>query len=67
MRLLEVINGRGSLGTPFEPLSQTLPEATRNDLRVLLRELWRDGYIHLPGTTKAARLYPGRDASQLQS
>jgi ATP-dependent DNA helicase RecG len=62
--LLEIITGRGTLGTPFETLSQAFPEATRNDLRVLLRELRRDGYIHLRGATKAARWYPGREASQ---
>ncbi len=61
MRLLEVITGRGAMGTPFENLSQALPEANRNDLRVLLRELRKAGHIHLRGTTKAARWFPGRE------
>jgi ATP-dependent DNA helicase RecG len=60
-RLLEVITGRGAVGAPFESLSQALPDASRNDLRTLLRELRKAGHIHLRGTTKAARWFPGRE------
>ncbi len=61
VRVLEVINRGGMEGTPFEALSRALPTATRNDLRVLLRELRKAERIHVLGTTKAARWFPGSE------
>jgi ATP-dependent DNA helicase RecG len=61
VRLLEIINRGGAVGTPFEALSRALPTATRNDLRVLLRELRKAGRIHVLGATKAARWFPGSE------
>ncbi len=66
-RLLEVITLLGARGTPFESLSQALPEVSRNELRVLLRELRNAGHIHLRGTTKAARWFPGRERQEPRS
>ena len=60
-RLLETIAAGGTGGTPFESLSRALPEASRNDLRVLLRELRRAGHIHVLGATKAARWFLGSE------
>lgn len=59
MRLLDVIHQGGPEGTPFETLSRAFPAASRDDLRVLLRELRRAGRIHVRGTTRAARWFPG--------
>ena len=61
VRLLEIINRGGTGGTPFEALSRAFPTATRNDLRVLLRELRKAGRIHVLGATKAARWFPGSE------
>jgi len=60
-RLLEIINRGGAEGTPFEALAQVLPASTRNELRVLLRELQKADRIHLRGATKAARWFPGSE------
>jgi predicted HTH transcriptional regulator len=63
MRLLEIIRHGGGEGTSFEMLSREVPAASRDDLRVLLRELRKDGQIHVRGTTKAARWFSGGAAS----
>ncbi|HSG39156.1 MAG TPA: RNA-binding domain-containing protein [Thermoanaerobaculia bacterium] len=57
--LFQHIQSSGNPGTPFEELTQVLPGATRNELKVLLRELKEAGRIHPRGTTRAARWYPG--------
>ncbi len=63
VRVFEIISHRGPEGTPFETLSRAFPAASRNDLRVLLRELRKAGHIHVRGATKAARWFPGREIS----
>ena len=60
--LLEVIAAGEPGGVPFESLARALPEASRNDLRVLLRELRRAGHIHVLGATKAARWFLGSES-----
>lgn len=59
-RLLQMITAADAEGTPFEALARELPEAGRDELRVLLRDLRSDGHIHVRGATKAARWFPGR-------
>jgi ATP-dependent DNA helicase RecG len=57
--LLKHIAGSGTDGAPFEELTQVLPQASRNELKVLLRELRGAGRAHTRGTTRAARWYIG--------
>jgi ATP-dependent DNA helicase RecG len=57
--LFQHIQSSGRPGTPFDELAQVLPGASRNELKVLLRELKEDGRIHTRGITRAARWYPG--------
>jgi ATP-dependent DNA helicase RecG len=45
----------GTRGAPFEELAQVLPDASRNDLKVLLRELKVAGQIHVRGVKRGAR------------
>jgi ATP-dependent DNA helicase RecG len=63
IRLLEIINCGEPEGTPFEMLSRAFPAASRDNLRVLLRELRKAGLIHVRGATKAARWFPGSEHS----
>jgi ATP-dependent DNA helicase RecG len=57
--LFQHVQQSGLPGTPFEELAQVLPGASRNELKVLLRELKEAGRIHTRGTTRAARWYSG--------
>jgi ATP-dependent DNA helicase RecG len=57
--LLKHIDDNKKTGTPFAELAQVLPALSRNQIRVLLRELKGGGQIHVVGSTKAARWYPG--------
>jgi ATP-dependent DNA helicase RecG len=45
----------GAEGAPFDELAQVLPEASRNDLKVLLRELKASGQVHVRGVKRGAR------------
>jgi len=38
---------------------QVLPALARSQIQVLMRELVREGSVHVHGATKAARWYPG--------
>lgn len=58
--LLKHIAGNVPAGAPFEELSQVLPQASRNELKVLLRELKAAGRAHARGATRAARWHPGK-------
>ncbi len=53
--LLKHIAETGPAGAPFEELAQVLPQASRNEIKVLLRELKDAGRAHARGTTRAAR------------
>jgi predicted HTH transcriptional regulator len=59
--LLKHIATTGSDGAPFEELAQVLPAASRNELKVLLRELKEGGRAHTRGTTRGARWHAGSD------
>jgi ATP-dependent DNA helicase RecG len=60
--LLKHIEGTGPIGAPFDELAQVLPEASRNELKVLLRELKTAGQVEAQGATRGARwcLVPAR-------
>jgi ATP-dependent DNA helicase RecG len=55
--LLKHITDNSASGTPFEELAQVLPSHTRNEIKVLLRELRDSHQIQVVGTTRAARWY----------
>lgn len=57
--LLKHITRVGEAGAPFEELSQVLPEASRNKLKVLLREIKNAGRAHSRDTTRSARGHVG--------
>jgi ATP-dependent DNA helicase RecG len=59
--LLKHIATTGSAGAPFEELAQVLPAASRNELKVLLRELKESGKAHTQGTTRGARWHAGSE------
>jgi predicted HTH transcriptional regulator len=59
-RLLETINRGGDEGTQFETLARALPTASRDEIRVLLRDLRKAGQTHVRGITRAARWFPGQ-------
>ena len=60
--LLRHIAGSAEAGAPFEELSQVLPQASRNELKVLLRELKDAGRAHVKGATRSARWHAGKEA-----
>ena len=62
-RLLETINRGGDEGTQFETLARALPTASRDEIRVLLRDLRKAGQTHVRGITRAARWFPGQGRS----
>jgi predicted transcriptional regulator len=43
----------------METLRQVLPNLSRSQIQVLLRELMKAGVIHHHGATRAALWYPG--------
>lgn len=61
--LLRHIAESAGAGAPFEELSQVLPQASRNELKVLLRELKDAGRAHVRGTTRSARWHAGGEAA----
>lgn len=61
--LLRHIADSAAAGAPFEELSQVLPQASRNELKVLLRELKDAGRAHVKGTTRSARWHAGNGLS----
>lgn len=60
--LFQHIQASGTTGAPFEELAQVLPATSRNELRVLLRNLRGEGRIHVRGKTRSARWYVGPGA-----
>ena len=55
--LLKHIRSNGDKGTPFRELEQVLPSHSRDQVRVLLRELRKTGHIHVVGKTSGARWF----------
>jgi ATP-dependent DNA helicase RecG len=60
--LLQHIGSRGETGAPFDELTQVLPAASRNELKVLLRTLRDGAYIHVRGSRRGARWHTGPGA-----
>ncbi len=61
--LRQHIEGSGAKGCPFGELMQVLPALTRNQIRVLLREMSNAGVVHARGVTSNTRWYLGPDAA----
>ena len=59
--LVKHIREEGIDGTPLKDLQQVLPGQTRGQIQVLLRELRKEGRIHLVGKTSAGRWFIGPD------
>jgi ATP-dependent DNA helicase RecG len=57
--LVQHVQGSGETGVPFEELTQVLPAASRNELKVLVRALKKEGQVHARGIRRGARWYPG--------
>lgn len=55
--ILKHIRMNGRKGTPLRELSQVLPNHSRSQLQVLLRELRKDGRIYCEGKTHAAKWF----------
>jgi ATP-dependent DNA helicase RecG len=55
--LLKHIRKNGGKGTPFKELEQVLPSHSRNQLKVLVRELQQGDLIYIVGKTSAARWF----------
>ena len=61
--LLRHIADSADASALFEELSQVLPQASRNELKVLLRELKDAGRAQVKGTTRSARWHVGKEAA----
>ena len=55
--LLKHIRENGEKGTPFREFEQVLPSLSRNQIKVLIRELKQSDLIYVLGKTSAARWY----------
>ncbi len=53
--ILKHIRKNGNKGTPFKELEQVLPSHSRNQIKVLMRELQQSNMIYVVGRTSAAR------------
>ena len=53
------IGDNQTVGAKMEELRQVLPSLSRNQIQVLLREMKKQGLVHVHGATKAGRWYPG--------
>jgi ATP-dependent DNA helicase RecG len=58
--LAKHIQDNETVGARMEELRQVLPALSRSQIQVLLRELVKDGTVHVHGATRGARWYPGR-------
>ena len=50
--LLKHIRENNDVGTPFKELQQVLPGLSRNQIRVLMREMRESGKVFCEGTTR---------------
>jgi ATP-dependent DNA helicase RecG len=55
--LIKHIRKNGMKGTPFKELEQVLPSHSRNQIKVLVRELKQANSIYVVGKTSSARWY----------
>jgi hypothetical protein len=59
--LLEHITEHRDTGSPLSDLLAVLPDLTRNQVQMFLKQLREEGKAHPVGATKAARWFPGPD------
>ena len=57
--ILKHIEGNPAAGGKMEELRDVLPAHSRSQIQVLLRELVKEGKVHVHGITRAARWYLG--------
>ncbi len=57
--LVKHIQDNESVGTQMGELKQVLPALARSQIQVLLRDLVKEGAVHVRGRTRAARWYAG--------
>lgn len=55
--ILKHIRKNGENGTPFKELEQVLPSHSRNQIRVLMRELQKSDLVYIVGKTSAAKWF----------
>jgi ATP-dependent DNA helicase RecG len=55
--ILKHIRKNSDKGTPFKELEQVLPSHSRNQIKVLVRELQQSDLIYVVGKTSAARWF----------
>jgi len=61
--LLKHIQDNQEQGSRMEEFREVLPSHSRNQIQFLLRELVKEGRIHVHGKTLGARWYPGPQSS----
>lgn len=59
--LLKHIKGNKKTGTRLDELLQVLPSLTYNQVQTLLRELKKEGDVHMGGKTRGALWFPGSE------
>jgi ATP-dependent DNA helicase RecG len=57
--LLKHIEENRAVGAKMEELRQVLPLLSRSQIQVLLREMKKQGLVHIHGATRAGHWYPG--------
>lgn len=65
--LLKHIRDHAVHGSQLSKLRQVLPELSRAQVQVLLRQLRDDGEVHCVGRTRSARWYPGPEPGTIAS
>jgi ATP-dependent DNA helicase RecG len=58
--LIKHIRENQAEGSKMEEMRQVLPALSRSQIQVLLRELAKEGTVHVHGRTRAAAWYPGQ-------
>lgn len=61
--LLTHISGNKAEGSKLDDMYQVLPGHARSQVQVLLREMRKEGKIHVVGRTRAGKWYPGPDCN----
>jgi ATP-dependent DNA helicase RecG len=62
--LLKHIAASGSDGSPLRELQEVLPGLSKSHIQTLLREMKRDGQVHVVGATRGARWHAGQEAEE---
>ena len=59
--LLKHIKENKKTGSRFQEFMQVLPSLTVDEVKTLIKEMKKDGEIHVVGRTRGARWFPGTD------